>query len=568
MRRGLASTLALALAATAGRIAVPVAIQQSIDHGLTAPGGPDAGAVAIRVGLAGGLLIASVTCAYLMSARMFQASEGALADIRGRTFRHIHDLSVLRQQAEPRGSLVSRVTGDVDELSQFLQSHGMLVVINAAQILVATALMLVYSWPLTLVVYAAFAPLVVAIRVLRRRLAAAYQLVRERVAVMLTVIAESVVGATVIRAYAVRRHSAQRLDATISATRDGYTVALRRTVYGYAAAEISAGLASIGVLAVGVWLGVAQHLTVGRLTAFLFLVALFVGPMQVATEVLNELHGAAAGWRRVLDVLDQRCDVDDPGERGRELPAGPLGVRIDRVGFAYPGGPEVLTGIDLTIAPLAQVAVVGETGSGKTTLARLLTRLVDADRGQILLSGVPLREVSLAELRRRVLLVPQECFLFEGTVADNIRFTRPDLTDDDVWQVLDGLGLRDWVARLPAGLATPVGERGEALSAGERQLVALARADVADPDLLVLDEATSAVDPATEMRIASAVDTLRRGRTTLTIAHRLSTARGADEVVVVDAGRIVQRGRHDALVQDPDSVYGRLYAAWLARVAG
>jgi ABC-type multidrug transport system fused ATPase/permease subunit len=238
-------------------------------------------------------------------------------------------------------------------------------------------------------------------------------------------------------------------------------------------------------------------------------------------------------------------------------------VRFAGVGFAYPGGPPVLHGIDLEIPAKTRVAVVGETGSGKTTFAKLLTRLMDPTTGEVLLSGVPLRQVRFASLRARVVMVPQDGFLFDATVGENIRFARPELTDAQLTAAGTELGLADWLEGLPAGLDTPVGERGEALSVGERQLVALARAYVADPDLLVLDEATSAVDPATEVRLQRTLDAVTRGRTTLAIAHRLSTAQSADEVIVVDRGRIVQRGPHEELLTDPDSVYAQLYASWL-----
>src|SRR5439155_9815574 len=219
--------------------------------------------------------------------------------------------------------------------------------------------------------------------------------------------------------------------------------------------------------------------------------------------------------------------------------------------------------VDLAIAARSRVAVVGETGGGKPTFAKLLSRLMDPSSGRVLLSGVPLTEVRFASLRRRVVMVPQDGFLFDASVADNVRFARPDLTDDDLYLAFGELGLADWIEGLPAGLGTEVGERGEALSVGERQLVALARAYVADPDLLVLDEATSAVDPATEVRLQRTLDAVTRGRTTIAIAHRLSTAQAADEVIVVDRGVVVQRGPHAVLARDPDSVYGKLYSSWL-----
>jgi ABC-type multidrug transport system fused ATPase/permease subunit len=225
----------------------------------------------------------------------------------------------------------------------------------------------------------------------------------------------------------------------------------------------------------------------------------------------------------------------------------------------------VLRDIDLDIAANRRVAIVGETGSGKTTFAKLLTRLMDPSSGTVALSGVPLPQVSFESLRRRVLLVPQDGFLFDTSIAENVRFGRPELSDLDLELAFSQLGLSDWLESLPAGLATQVGERGEALSVGERQLVCLVRAFVADPDVLVLDEATSSVDPATEARLQRALDEVTRGRTTIAIAHRLSTAESADEVIVFDRGRVVQRGRHASLVAQADSVYARLHSAWLAQ---
>jgi ATP-binding cassette subfamily B protein len=233
------------------------------------------------------------------------------------------------------------------------------------------------------------------------------------------------------------------------------------------------------------------------------------------------------------------------------------------VRFAYPGGPEVLSDVDLTVPANTRIAIVGETGSGKTTFAKLLTRLMDPTTGTVLLSGTPLTDVRFSSLRRRVVMVPQDGFLFDATVADNVRFSVPELTDERLSEAFAELGLADWVSTLPDGIATRVGERGESLSVGERQLVALARAYVADPDLLVLDEATSAVDPATEVRLQRTLDAVTRGRTTVAIAHRLSTAEGADEVIVVDRGRVVQRGPHARLVAETGSVYAHLYASWL-----
>lgn len=561
LRVGLAGTLGLALIYMLGRVAVPVAVQQGIDRGIV--GGLDLNALFVVVAVTAAVLVVTTACGYLMMRRLFTVSETALAGVRVRAFRHVHDLSMLHQQSERRGSLVSRVTSDVDQITQFLQWGGVILLVNLGQLAVTTVVMLAYSWQLTLVVFAAFVPAVLVIRLLQRRLAAAYGVVRQRTGALLGAVGESVVGAPVIRAYGIAGRTARRLDQAIDSQRQAQQKAIRISILGSSVGELAAGVALAGVVVVGVLLGADQTLSIGEITAFLFLVTLFIQPVQIATEVLNEAQNAIAGWRRVLDVLDVSPDVADPGEQGRELPPGPLDIRFAGVSFAYPNGPTVLHDVSLEIPAKSRVAVVGETGSGKTTFAKLLTRLMDPTQGDVLLSGVPLTDVRFDSLRSRVVMVPQDGFLFDATVADNVRFGRPELTDEQLTAAFTELGLSDWLDGLPAGLATGVGERGEALSVGERQLVALARAYVADPDLLVLDEATSAVDPATEVRLQRTLDAVTRGRTTLAIAHRLSTAQSADEVIVVDRGRIVQRGPHDELVADPDSVYGLLYASWL-----
>jgi len=569
-RRGLPATFALALIATTGRVVVPIAVQQVIDRGL-AGGDPDMGLITGMVLLCALVVGITAVAVFRMNVRLFRTTETALAGLRVRAFRHVHDLSVLHQQGERRGSLVSRVTSDVDQLSVFMQWGGVLGLVSVGQLVVATVVMALYSWQLTLLVLVCFIPLGIAVRWFAARLAVSYGVVRERVGDVLGAVAESVVGAPTVRAYGVRARTAARIDAAIERHYRAQVDAQKVTAAVFVSGELVAALANAAVIVVGVLLGLGGHITAGTLIAFLFLVTLFVAPVQTASEVLNEAQNAVAGFRRVLDVIDTEPDIRDPAlvdpDGVERLPDGPLGVRFAGVTFRYaPGAPAALQDVDLTIEPRRRVAIVGETGSGKTTFAKLVTRLMDPVEGRVLLGTdaagwVPLDEVAFASLRKRVVMVPQDGFLFDATVADNVRYGRPGMTDSEVAEAFEELGLGAWVAGLDRGVATPVGQRGDSLSAGERQLVAVARAYVADPDLLVLDEATSAVDPATEQRLTRALDTLTDGRTTLTIAHRLSTAERADEVLVVDAGRVVQRGSHAELVE-ADGPYARLHASW------
>jgi putative ABC transport system ATP-binding protein len=427
----------------------------------------------------------------------------------------------------------------------------------------ATAVMATYSWQLTLLVWLCFLPLFATMRALQKRTGQRYGAVRRSIGRLLGAVSESLVGAPVVRAYGIEERTGRRINEAIEHTRVSQIRAQRIVVSTFSAGEIAAGLANAGVVVVGVVLGVGGHITAGKLVAMLFLVSLFITPVQWGVEVLNEAQNAISGWRRVIGLLETQPDVPDPGTRGdaEVLPAGPVGVEFQEVGFAYPAGPHVLRDINVLIPPRARIAVVGETGSGKTTFAKLLTRLMDPIEGHVLVNGVDLRRIAFADLRNRVVMVPQDGFLFDGTIADNVRYGAPDADDAEVASSFDRLGLGDWLAGLPDGVTTQVGQRGESLSAGERQLVALARAYIADPDLLLLDEATSAVDPATELRIQRALDELTRGRTTVAIAHRLSTAQAADEVLVFDAGRLVERGPHHDLVTQ-DGVYAHLHASW------
>jgi ATP-binding cassette, subfamily B, bacterial len=565
LKEGFGVTLVLAVIASCGQVVVPIAVQQTLDRGLAGEGGPDVSFVA-WMGVVAALAIALTSGAsYLMTSRLFRSAERGLATLRVKAFRHVHDLPLLTQNTERRGALVSRVTTDVDQVSQFLVFGGLIFIVSIGQMLVATVIMLFYSWQLALVVWVCFAPLFLSIRYFQRKLSQAYSVVRHQVGVLLGAISEPVVGAAVVRSYAVEARTQERIDTAITDFQAASVRAQTFTVVSFSLGGISAGLANAGVLVVGVLLGFTGDMTPGRVLAFAFLVTLFVGPVQMGTQILTDAQNAIASWRRTIGILDTPADLVDPGPEGRELPRDPIDVTFEHVTFAYPGGPPVLSDVDLHLDAGTRVAIVGETGSGKSTFAKLLTRLMDPSQGAVLLDGIDVREVGQASLRRSVVLVPQEGFLFDDTIRANVRYGKLDATDEEIWASADELGLRDWLAGLPRGLRTMVGQRGESLSAGERQLVALLRAHLADPDLLVLDEATSAVDPALEMRIGRALERLMSGRTSVTIAHRLSTAENADEVIVVDKGRVVQRGPHAALVEQAGSVYAGLHASWVAQ---
>jgi ATP-binding cassette, subfamily B, bacterial len=577
LRDGIGFTLVLAALATVGRAVVPIAIQYTLDHGVgAAEAGVDIDTTVVVVSVAAVAVLVTMLASGWMSIRLAVTVETALSNLRIRTFRHVHDLSSLHQAAQQRGSLVSRVSSDIDTMSRFMQFGGLHLAVAAGQLVIAIGVMLFYSWRLTAVVLLTFVPFVLLGRWFQRRLTTAYLIVRERIANLLGVLAETVVGAPVVRAYGIEQRTQQRLDDAVEAHRRAANRAGWLSALFSASAEVFAAVATGLVVVLGAWLGVAGEVTPGTVVMFLFLIALFVEPVLIAAEVINEGQNAVACWRRIQEVLDLEPDVVDPPD-GRELPRGPVGIEFADVGFRYPvrdglghvvgEGDWALRGVEVDVAPEAKVAVVGETGSGKTTFAKLLTRLMDVTEGQVRLAGVPVDEVSFDSLRRRVVMVPQEGTLFSGDIADNVRHGFPRASDEDLLQAFADLGLKDWLDELPAGLGTPVGERGSSLSAGERQLVALARAYVADPDLLVLDEATSAVDPATELRLQRALAGLITGRTTVTIAHRLSTAEAADEVLVFDGGRLVQRGRHRDLVREA-GVYARLHRSWVAGTSG
>ena len=561
LRAGLAITVVMALTAAVGRLIVPILVQLVLDNGVLSDDGYD-GAYVWTVSLAALAVVLLVAAASRVALiRLVDMAETVLMNLRVRVFEHIHHLSLADHTESRRGVLVARVTSDVETLARFTQWGLISWIIDTAIIVGTIAVMLWYSWLLTLLVLVIHLPLVPFLRWVQRSQFVSYGKVRSRVAETLGHVSEAVTGAQVIRAYGYGEPVRERLDDAIERQ---FAQQQRSQVWFACMLPVVDVVSSISLavaVGIGVWYRDDLGLEVGELVAFLFLVNLLLQPIAQLGEVLDQTQTALAGWWKVLRVLDVPVEVAEPSE-GVAPAAGPLEVELDGIGFSYRTGPPVLRDVSFTIPAESVVAVVGETGSGKTTCARLLTRLADPTEGVVRIGGVDLREVDPDARRAAIRMVPQDGFLFDVSIRDNIAYGREGTTASEVEQAIDVLGLRGWIETLPDGLDTVVGERGGRLSVGERQLVALARAQVADPGLLVLDEATSAVDPETEEALAAALDRLAGGRTMISIAHRLSTAERADLVIVFDKGRVAQMGPHEDLVAVP-GIYQTLYESWL-----
>lgn len=548
-------------AGTLIQVLVPVLIQQTVDEDISG-GVVDVPAVVTKAALAGIVLVVGAVLGRQAMVRLARQAAAGLSDLRVKVFSKLISSSVLHVQSERRGALVSRVTSDISTVQEFTEWGGVVFVVNATQVLIAITAMAVYEWRLALLVVVAVIFYALVLLWFQRILQRNYDRVRAVVADSLAVMGEAVTGLPEVRAYGIEQTTMKRVRAALERrSRTEYkTAAFGNTLFS--TAEIFAAALTAGVVAAGLLLGAGRGVTAGVLLAFLFLVNLLIEPVQSLVEILDFAQNAASGLRRVVGTLDRADEITEPDDP-TPLPGGVLGVEFEDVRFRYPTGPEVLVGVSVKIDPGRRVAVVGETGSGKTTFAKLLVRMLDPVEGTVRIGGVDLHRVASEDLRKRVAFVPQEGFLFQGTVADNVRYGFPAAGPREVRTAFLELGLDGWVSSLPEGIDTQVGERGGNLSAGERQLVALVRAWISGPDLLLLDEATSAVDPALDVQLRRAMDRLTAGRTSVTIAHRLATAESADEVLVFDSGRLVERGTHQDLVAG-GGVYAALYEDWVS----
>lgn len=574
LRSGLVLTLVLALVGASGRIVIPVLVQQAIDSGTTTEGlvsnrasNLDLGRITMLSGIGTIWLLVAALCQRSAVWRLGQRSESALVDLRIRLFGRIHRIGIEDHNDEKRGALVARVTSDVETLSQFFSWGALAFLLNGSLMAIVSTAMLVYNWRLAIVVFVVAAPLVLVLRLVQVRLVEAYERTRSANAELLAATSELVTGADTIRAYGAGPEFARRARAAADRKAREQVRASFMGSLLFPSGELFGILAISAIVVLGWQMGPATGLTAGSLIGFIFLTYRFLEPVAELSEVIDQTQTAVAGLRRVLGVL-AIPETPAPTSSPIALPSGPLEICFRNVSFVYrprsgeqDGTGPALEEVNLCIPFGSSVAVVGATGSGKTTLGRLLVRFLDPTAGEVTLGGVPLTRVANSDLRRRLVVVPQEPFLFEGSIADNVRFGRSDASDDEIRTSFEELGLGSWLASLEGGLDTDVGPRGSRLSAGERQLVALMRAAVANPDVLVLDEATSSVDPLTEIRLQQALDALSQGRTTVAIAHRLSTALRADRVLVMDRARIVQDGSHFELLAQAGE-YRDLYDAW------
>jgi ABC-type multidrug transport system fused ATPase/permease subunit len=506
--------------------------------------------------------VVAVLCSYAQTYFTGWVGERMLADLRNYLFRHLQRLSLGFYEHNRAGVLISRLTNDVEALDLLVTDGVTSLVQNSLTLLGAAIILFVLAWKLAFATLVVVPILVAGTAIFRKKSSRSYRLVRETLAGVTATLAEDIAGMRVLQAFtrerAAREHFRQVSD---TYRRRNMETVVQNALY-FPFVDLLSSFATAIILGYGAYLVFDGETTIGVLTAFLGYASSFFDPVQQLSQLYSTFLSAVAALDKIMDVLAEQPRVtDDPAAVA--LPRLRGHVRFDDVHFAYETGPEVLHGIDLDAAAGATVALVGHTGAGKSTIAKLIARFYDPTSGSITIDGIELREMRQEEFRRQLGIVPQESFLFAGTVADNIAYGRPEASREEIVAAARAVGADEFVDRLEHGYDTELGERGFRLSLGQRQLIAFARALLADPSILILDEATSSVDVATEHRVGRALRRLLHGRTAFVIAHRLSTIRNANTIVVLEHGRVVEQGTHDELL-DRGGRYAELHGTWAA----
>ncbi len=547
--------------ATAAKLVAPLVLRSGIDKGVTA------GDLRFVFGATGVFLIVlglQYLTQRLSTYQVAAVGETYLRDLRVRVFRHLINLDMGFFAKSKVGVLVSRMTSDVEALTQFVDQGAISVITSLLMVTGVTVAMFFVDVALAWTVLALLPALLVVSIIFRRYADRAYQAIREQIGQVLGALQEGISGVRVVQAYTQERRQAVEFGRVNEEYFKANLQAAKAIASYFPAVDFLATVGTALILLVGGRRVIEGTMSFGSLVAFLLYLSYFFEPIVQLSNVYNLLQAALAALSKLFGILDTRPKVAEPADPVPlpELVRGAFS--FEHVTFGYDPEVPIVVDIDLEIDPGERIAIVGETGAGKSTLAKLAVRFYDPDEGQVTLDSVDLRRLAFQDLRRHVAMVPQEGFLFSGSLRDNLRFARPDATDEELWAVLEAAGMADWVRSLPERLDTEVRERGSRFSSGERQLVALVRALVADPTVIVLDEATSNLDPETEGKVEAALDRLLSGRTAIVIAHRLRTVKRADRVVVLDGGRIAEQGPPDALLA-AGGAYARLYDVWERR---